>query len=248
MNLVNNLLRVQFRTLNYSDRLVQLKEDRIVVCDARAYPRFYWIKGQGVLGSGLGKWDYGLLEEFANCLGTPVAILRFTQQYGPLNARLRTGEHRRTTFTIAKWQQRQNDYRHIWEQLRPKGHRACIPHADLKVLPGERFSWWSSELSYQTADLYRLLLLELYSIPRHRLKEVPPFRLQDTLFHCQTLVAALLHCLQKGSSAGEQKEVLAKPQTTMAHRRFTRRFTLNLEPRCGIEAVRSAPSFAALIC
>jgi hypothetical protein len=171
MNLVNNLLRVQFRTLNYSDKEVNLKGDRVVVRNAGAYPRFYWIKGQGVLGSDPGKWDYRLLEEFANCDGTPEAILRFTEQYGPLNARLRTGERRQTTFRIADWKTFQNEYRKTWEELRPKGTRALFPHASLKTLPGERFFWWFSELSYQTADLYRLLLLELHSVPRHRLRK-----------------------------------------------------------------------------
>lgn len=168
MNTVNHLLRLRFCTWGYSDKEVKLKGDAVSVVRIKYYPRLYWIGGQE---GQPGEWDRSLLEEFANSSGSPEEILRFTGRYGPLEARLRGGEKRRTTFKICDWQRLQREYKDKWEGLRLRRGRLKLPMADLPVVAGEQFDWWFSRLSYHTANLHRLLLLELYSTPRHRLKK-----------------------------------------------------------------------------
>jgi hypothetical protein len=173
MNTVNHLPRLQFRTVGYSDKKAALlKGDRISIREIKTYPRLYWINGRGERSSvQSGEWNLDILEEFANCSGEPDDILSFTRRYGSLITRLRLGEKRRTTFKIADWRHLQRQYQETWEQLRQKTGKVKFPIAHLQTVPGEQFNWWFSNLSYQTANLYRLLLLELYSIPRHRLRK-----------------------------------------------------------------------------
>jgi hypothetical protein len=160
-------MRVRFLTLSYSEKQVELRGDVVSVRNGRAYPRIRGIQPTSATSSS-DDWGRSLLEDFANCIGTPDAISRFTQKYDPLTARLRSGQRLNTKFAVVDWLRLQKDFRDAWDKLsRP---RQLIHFAELPVVAKEEFHWWFSDLSYRTANLYRLLLLELYSLPRRSLR------------------------------------------------------------------------------
>jgi hypothetical protein len=144
------------------------------------------------------EWDQTLLEDFANCGGSADEVVRFTRRYGPLEARLRLGEKLDTSFQIAEWRRLQQEFRDKWNALSPKRMQVIPIPTDLPGDAEEEFQWWFSKLSYRTANLYRLLLLELYSIPPRKLKRcvgptcVTPYFIADHLLQkycisCRTL-------------------------------------------------------------
>jgi hypothetical protein len=115
--------------------------------------------------------------DFANAQNTTPAILAFTERYGPITADLvlhhhdlTSDPHRDTVFSLQEWRDRQDEFRKTWNWITPVGrrHARLAPGGMLEVAPAERFSWRWNELVYETADLYRLLLLELHSFREHR--------------------------------------------------------------------------------
>lgn len=167
MNTVNHLRRLRFRTRSYTDKTVSAKGNTIVVKCGKGHPKFYSVEiDEGRLE--IGGWDRKILEEFANCPPERDAIMNFTKEYGPLCAVPdKKGDIR---FTLAEWRDLQNKYKQIWNELIPK-RKVKFPNAQLPTHFDEKFVWWFSELTYQVADLYRLLLLELYSISRQRVRK-----------------------------------------------------------------------------
>jgi hypothetical protein len=170
MNNVNHLLRTRFFTWAYSAKDVVLKSDVVSIRRIEAYPSQHRIQTDKQ-AQNPGNWSRNILEEFANSSGAPAEIVSFTERYEALEARIQPGVMKPTRFRIADWQRLQQEFRDTWEKLRQKRGRLNLPIGQLGVLTGESFHWWFSELSYETANLYRLLLLELYSLPRHRLRK-----------------------------------------------------------------------------
>ena len=169
MNNVNHLRRLRFRTLACSG-VVDRRGDFIYV-KPDSYPRLNSIRAtqsEGPSGEG---WDRSLMEALANSLGSADDVVRFTERYGPLNARLKSGEKRTIRFKISDWKNLQRQYRDTWDRMMLGRGRMRLPAENLPVVAGEQFDWWFDDLSFKAGSLYRLLLLELYSMPRARLKK-----------------------------------------------------------------------------
>ena len=171
MNNVNHLRRLQFRTLVCLGKAVERRGHYIYVKHGLAYPGFKSIEATRNTEASEERWDRSLMEALANSLGTTDEILRFTERYGPLDARLKVGEKRNTRFDIGDWQKLQREYRATWDRLMLRRGRVVPPTARLPVVAGEEIFWWFDDLRFSAGSLYRLLLLELYSMPRAKLKK-----------------------------------------------------------------------------
>lgn len=165
-------MRLKFFTWAHSkeNKQVMLKNDVVSIRRNGTSPSKHWIQ-TSKQSQNLGCWSRSILEEFANSSGTPSEIVSFTERYEALEQRIQPSVTARTTFKIADWQRLQREFRESWEKLRQARGRVKLPTGRLRALTGESFHWWFSELSYETANLYRLLLLELHSLPRHRLRK-----------------------------------------------------------------------------
>jgi hypothetical protein len=127
------------------------------------------------------------MEALANSLGTLDEIIRFTERYGPLDARLKPGERQNTCFKISDWQNLQREYRNIWDGLMLRRGKMRLPTASLPAVAGEEFLWWFDDLRFNAGSLYRLLLLELYSMPRARLRKCRRAECQTPYFVAEHL-------------------------------------------------------------
>jgi len=116
-----------------------------------------------------------LLEEFANWPDSADFILRFTMCSGPLESPFKAGEEFR--FHPDDWRLLQKDFRTRWEahmESRPiKGVplRNWVYSPPVDAAPGEQWEFDWDYITYTTTTLYRLLLLELQSQPRERLRK-----------------------------------------------------------------------------
>jgi len=171
VNSVNHLRRLQFSALVYSDKSVERRGGCIYVIQGPAYPSFKQILVTRNAEASEEMWDRSVMEALANSSGTEDEVLRFTELYGPLNARLKAGEKRNTHFKINDWRKLQRVYRDTWDGLVPRRGKIRIPTVSLPVIAGEEFGWWFNDLSFKAGNLYRLLLLELYSMPKGMLKK-----------------------------------------------------------------------------
>src|SRR5437773_5279353 len=108
-----------------------------------------------------------LLEEFANCRPDPDAVIRFTKKYGPLQ--LIPSPSEVFSFRITDWLAAQANFCEKWK--RNTGRRVRLWPVDiLEGEPGESFSVSPWYYEYRASNLYRLLLLELYSFTQARLR------------------------------------------------------------------------------
>jgi hypothetical protein len=130
---------------------------------ARRFPRFNEPRTVAVVSK--------LLGELANWPSDPEMIRQFTLRHGPLT--LKADRDKKFSFSINEWRDGQRQFRQEWEDLRIKrGVRAAIlPNATLEAEVGEQFDVTYDQLSYVANTLFRLLLLELQSVPRNRLRK-----------------------------------------------------------------------------
>jgi hypothetical protein len=125
---------------------------------------------------------FDIIEQFANWSPEPRRIVRFTKAYGPLEAPFKKGG--RFRFTIARWIRLQRRYQRRWSEQMFSPDKP-LPNMDWEALstaPGERFEFFSGELSYTVATLYRFLLLGLYACPRWRLAKCGRPECQNPFF------------------------------------------------------------------
>jgi hypothetical protein len=110
-----------------------------------------------------------ILEDFANRTCDPESVLRFTQEYGPLDHTFKPDREFR--FRIQIWADLQAEFRRRWERLMYiVGKPIPLDVPVLAVKRGEAFEWTFGDLSFRSSTLYRLLTLELHSRPRERLR------------------------------------------------------------------------------
>jgi len=154
------------------------------------------------------------MEALANSPCTADEVLRFTERYGPLNARLKRGEKQSSRFKISDWQNLQREYRDTWDRLRLKRGRALFPIANLSVVAGEEFNWSFDDLSYTAGSLYRLLLLELYTMPRERLKKCRRAQCQTPYFIAEHLSQRLCAACKMEARLESKRKWWSKNRST----------------------------------
>ena len=102
-----------------------------------------------------------LAEEFANHPNDEQGILRFTNKYGPLRFwRPEPGQEFR--FQLSEWRQEQETFKKAWLKVKAEGLGAQI---------GNRLTIQNGRLRCQTSTLLGLLLADLFTCPRERLKK-----------------------------------------------------------------------------
>ncbi len=103
-----------------------------------------------------------LAYEFANYRNDEKAILRFTKKYGPLR-RFGKPEHgNEFRFPLSEWRAHQKQFKHAWESM----------DADkLSAQFGSKLIIKNGQLRCETSMLLGLLLADLFSCPRERLKK-----------------------------------------------------------------------------
>ncbi len=115
-------------------------------------------------------WPETLVQDFANWGREPQDVRRFTERYGPLTLSAEASTHFR--LEVADWLKCQDSFRAEWADvmLLSKERAPLWLGTELPAVPGERFEFVGDAYSYITANLYRLLLLELRCIDRRRLR------------------------------------------------------------------------------
>ena len=181
MNSVNHLKRLRFRAVAYGNMSVERRGGCIYI-RSLSHPSLNGIQTTRSEGSSEERWDQSTMEALANSSGTADEVVRFTERWGPLNVRLRLGEKRNTRIRISVWQHLQRQYRETWDRLMLRRGRVRMPIEALPVVAGEEFDWWFGDLSFRAGSLYRLLLLELYSVPRAKLRKCGRARCQTPYF------------------------------------------------------------------
>lgn len=112
-----------------------------------------------------------LIKDFANWSARPDDVSRFTEEYGPISEPAVGG--REFSFSVDVWAELQRSFRLDWERLvlKPRGRAYLVLRNKLPVERGEGFLWLNRDFAYRTSTLYRLLLFELYSVPREDLRK-----------------------------------------------------------------------------
>ncbi|MDA1315611.1 MAG: hypothetical protein O2968_19960 [Acidobacteria bacterium] len=113
-----------------------------------------------------------LIEDFANWPSESLG--RFTKDYGPLRDAFSGGDE--FEFTCDEWKQAQIDFRRQWEtrMLQGQGRRVARidPYHRLPTLGSEQLVFgWDDELRYEAATIERVLMMELCSQRRGRLRK-----------------------------------------------------------------------------
>jgi hypothetical protein len=142
---------------------VELQNDRVVGIQKNPLPEF---RGpEGVV----------LCSEFANWANHPEAILRFTRRFGSLRAPLISGAT--FSFLVSDWQRDQSQIRSQWNMISYVSKKfGLVRHGALEqeAIPvelGEELIRRRGTLEYKTQSLFRLISLELASIPFERLRK-----------------------------------------------------------------------------
>src|SRR6266404_4472445 len=112
-----------------------------------------------------------LLENFANWPCTPEDVLRFTKNYGPLTSTAVGNET--FSFSVNDWRSSQKEFQQGWKQLMQKSRSVVSKLLGPPLSPEdvEEFFFSGTGLEYRTATLYRLLCVELFSIPKDKLRK-----------------------------------------------------------------------------
>ncbi len=157
---IKSLVDIQFYTLAGVSE-AQLEGDKINVVQRSPLPEF---RGPQI----------GILcSEFANWPNDAEGVLRFTRRYGALKAPLISGE--KYSFTLDDWRKDHLRIRSIWDMdqyiFKKFGlHRDGDPQQEVvRAEEGEEFVRRFGRLEYKTQSLYRLIWMQLVSIPRERL-------------------------------------------------------------------------------
>ena len=139
------------------------------------------VRGTTILTSGapdegphiVGRWKQQLTElhlsgtgqlayEFANYRNDEQAILRFTKKYGPLERWGKPEPGKEFRFPASEWQAHQKQFKQVWES---------IEAGKLSAQIGNRLIIKNGHLRCETRKLLGLLLADLFSCPRERLKK-----------------------------------------------------------------------------
>ncbi len=118
-----------------------------------------------------------LLDEFANWPSAPSDLLRFTKRHGPLTVRAKEGQRATYSFTTTQWRKCQREFRELWESLLLKpGQPASILtllgySGSFNCRPGEHFDGRYGALRFEASNLFRLLCLELITVPVERVRK-----------------------------------------------------------------------------
>ena len=138
-----------------------------------------------------------VFEEFANWPDGPRDILRFTRRYGPLEQRaLPDGLFR---FRLEEWRQNREGFRWLWSLVqsgqslgalaRPssEGWQPLIefrPDGTSRLPVDEHDEWVYARaaLRYEPANLWRLLVFDLLSTPKERLRRCARADCQNPYF------------------------------------------------------------------
>src|SRR5260370_36343950 len=113
--------------------------------------------------------------EFANWPNDAGGVLRFTQQYGALRAPLIPGA--KFSFRISNWQKDQAQIRSVWVMTQYVSDKFGLDHNGdfhqkvIRVEEGEELVRRVEGLEYRTGSLFRLLWMEVASIPIERLRK-----------------------------------------------------------------------------
>jgi hypothetical protein len=147
------------------------------------------------------------LEDFANWSTEPDQIVRFTKEYAPLVDGFKAGG--RFRFTLADWRRLQAQFRKAWDALMDKATVRDINYGGHSepVAPGESFDFGSDEVTFCAASLHRLLILELHTQQRQRLRKCPRSDCPNPYF-----IAARLHqryCSEPCAQWAQRQEKLA---------------------------------------
>jgi hypothetical protein len=127
-----------------------------------------------------------LCAEFANWPNDAEGVLRFTQRYGALRAPLIPGA--KFSFQISDWQKDQALIRSSWEMTRYIAQKFGLlkygnfRQAAVRIEEGEEFIIRERGLEYRTGSLFRLLWMELISIPIVRLRKCLQLDCQTPFF------------------------------------------------------------------
>lgn len=133
-------------------------------------PRYFFIDKQPTL-----------IEQFANWPDEPQKILQFTKRFGPLYLPA-TGDEQ-FEFSLSEWLAHQREFRARWEEyMRKPGPIRLIDYEELEADLGERFTFVFSDLSYRVSTLFRMLVLDLYSRPRNRIRKCALAECQNPYF------------------------------------------------------------------
>jgi hypothetical protein len=159
---MNSLRQIDFFTLAGVSS-AQLEGDRVIGLIKEPLPEFHCSQNSF------------LSAEFANYPRNPEGVLRFTRQYGILEAPPSSDE--RFSFQIDDWRKKQNLIRHDWEvSLYFSGKWGLAQHGELKqqslrVERGEEWILREGKLEYKVSSLFRLIHLEFVSIPLARVRK-----------------------------------------------------------------------------
>ncbi len=134
-----------------------------------------WLEGNEIVG----RWkrnlnkifgpDRGTLAaDLANWTDTPDSILRFVKQYGPLRIKPQPGEGFR--LPIAEWKRQQRFFRSYWDAVATLPREGPDRHLS-EVQPDDWIGIEDRRFVYRTANLERLLHLDLVSCPRERIRK-----------------------------------------------------------------------------
>jgi hypothetical protein len=105
-------------------------------------------------------------QRFANCPGTPEAIRRFTEGYGPPGLTQGVGEFR---FSVDEWVKSQHEFEKFWRVLAKGGTPARYT-----PLPGDAVEFRGKWLHLRCGTLWTFMTYELLSQPaKVRLCERP---------------------------------------------------------------------------